>query len=797
LLVNLLHHRYQGMICPGIIDGARKRDYNLIAFVGKSLKSRHLFEEQENVVYELACGKNLDGLLILSGAIGNYLSVDVLKGFCRRFEPLPMVCIATPIEGIPSIWTDNKIGMREIVTHFIHHKHRRIAFLRGPTSNPEAEIRYRVFKEVLAENRVPLIPELIVEGNFEWLSGIQGVRTILDERKASFDALLAANDEMLIGVYRELVRRGIKVPGEVALGGFDNIDETKMTAPPITTVSQPLYEEGEKAVDFLADRMEGKPVPEIYAFPARLIVRQSCGCGSNGHDADIGLKIPASKNGVADMAISDLQRQRILDQIRGDVELQLDAPREFAECVDLLESYVDAYIRDLKNRDNKLLKMVHELTSGAKGDDVNLDFFRILVSKLYQYVSPLVVSSRGLTERAFLEYNSALALLLDSLSRHSRNLLIQSRDYNWSMLAVTKALSTTFDFERLRDVMRANLTTLGISFCLISLYEQNGETRAVPTPLSRVFLDFQAGAKDHDNHEGTVFDSRELVPFPLPDGKKPFCLAIFPLVNENNHFGFIAFDYDYKSDPIIYETLQGHVSASLKGATLLRTVKVQSEDLTKQRDELSNSLSRLRQIMGGFIDSMSRIVEARDPFTAGHQIRVADLARTIATEMGLPREQIEGIRVSGVLHDIGKIYIPSQILNKPGRLMDVEFNLIKTHPQIGYDILKSVDWPWPVAEIVLQHHERMDGSGYPAGLVGDRILIEAKIICVADVVEAMASHRPYRPALGVEKALEEISKMRGKLYDPAVVDCCLKIFREKGFFFDAAGPSFRFPHPSE
>ncbi|WP_420264530.1 HD-GYP domain-containing protein [Candidatus Magnetominusculus dajiuhuensis] len=180
--------------------------------------------------------------------------------------------------------------------------------------------------------------------------------------------------------------------------------------------------------------------------------------------------------------------------------------------------------------------------------------------------------------------------------------------------------------------------------------------------------------------------------------------------------------------------------------------------------------------------AISAILEARDPYTAGHQSRVADLSRTIADEMGFPRDKAEGVRIAASIHDVGKIYVPSEILSKPGKLLEVEFSLLKHHCQIGHDILKDVDFPWPVANIILQHHERLDGSGYPSGLKGDEILIEAKIICVADVVEAMSNHRPYRPALGLDKALGEISANSARLYDKNVVDACLAVFN-KGFSF--------------
>ncbi|MFT7823640.1 MAG: HD domain-containing phosphohydrolase [Sulfurimonas sp.] len=192
----------------------------------------------------------------------------------------------------------------------------------------------------------------------------------------------------------------------------------------------------------------------------------------------------------------------------------------------------------------------------------------------------------------------------------------------------------------------------------------------------------------------------------------------------------------------------------------------------------------LREGMEQTILAIAATVESRDPYTAGHQKRVAELSMAIAEEMGLDQEEAEGIRFAATIHDLGKIQIPAEILSKPGRLTDIEYKLIQTHPQAGYDIIKDVRFPWPVAQIILQHHEHFDGSGCPRGLKGEEILLGARIIAVADVIEAISSHRPYRSALGIPTALEEIKKGRGSAYDPDVVDACLNLFNQKRFTFN-------------
>ena len=210
-------------------------------------------------------------------------------------------------------------------------------------------------------------------------------------------------------------------------------------------------------------------------------------------------------------------------------------------------------------------------------------------------------------------------------------------------------------------------------------------------------------------------------------------------------------------------------------------------DITQYKDSehhLRETFKKLKKTLTGVIYATELIIETRDPYTAGHQRRVALLAKAIAENMNLPEQQVEGIYMVGMIHDVGKISIPAEILSMPRKLTPAEYNLIKNHPQAGYDILKNIDFPWPIADIILQHHERIDGTGYPKGLIDKEIMLEAKIIMVADVVEAMASHRPYRAAFGLEKALDEIKQNSSILYDADVVESCINVFEKNNFDFE-------------
>ena len=226
--------------------------------------------------------------------------------------------------------------------------------------------------------------------------------------------------------------------------------------------------------------------------------------------------------------------------------------------------------------------------------------------------------------------------------------------------------------------------------------------------------------------------------------------------------------------------MQGRID-ELNGATVTIGMAQDVTEKKRAEDEIKRYVEELKTAFMSTVEVATSLSELRDPYTAGHERRVGKIGAAIGAELGLAEQRQEGLMVAGYLHDIGKITIPAEILSRPGKLSQIEYNLIQAHAQAGYDVLKSVQFPWPVAEVALQHHERMDGGGYPQGLKGEEILLEARIMAVADVVEAMSSHRPYRAGLGIEKALAEVERGIGTKYDEAVVNACLTLFREKGY----------------
>ena len=267
-------------------------------------------------------------------------------------------------------------------------------------------------------------------------------------------------------------------------------------------------------------------------------------------------------------------------------------------------------------------------------------------------------------------------------------------------------------------------------------------------------------------------------------------ISAIPLLFQGNVMGEIGFVHTKagkkfgNDDMVLLARFAALANTALTNAKLSSLAQQAHDERKFLEEELRKNNDQLQEIFISMVNALASTVEMKDPYTAAHQRWVTRLACVIAEEMGLSKEQVEGLRMAGIIHDIGKMDVPTEFLIKPGLLSEIEYEAIKVHPQSGYDIVKQIVFPWPVAQIILQHHERMDGSGYPQGIAGAEILLEARILAVADVVEAMASHRPYRDAHGLELAKEEISRNRGVLYDPQVVDACLRVFKEQGFTFE-------------
>ena len=776
VLTDWVDSRYQSNLLRGIFDYAREEDINVLCFEGGAINSVREFESNYNAIYNLVGRENVDGLITFSAAIGHYSTVEQMKDFLLAYAELPIVSVGMEINGIPAIMVDNFTGLRELLVHLIQeHSYRRFAFIGGPKENPDAKERFAVFRKTLEDYGLAFDPELVATGDFILDGGRRATHELLEKglmNKA--DAIVAANDTMALGAIMELRHRGIAIPQEIAVVGFDNVEESLYCSPLLTTVNQPLYEQGRLAAETLFKIIRGageEKIPQKIIVPAKVVLRESCGCFSETTTSAGNGRI----NGNLMPALGSFARHKgeiisgIIESAASRLEVEKTAVKERLEK---LLTALEQQMEIPANKEQPFLRTCYTLLDETLWTGKDVFSWHILLSEFRRCLLPYINNTRLYLDIENLCHQVRVMIGEKSLLKERIKYydLLQREE---TLDLLREELLTVSGLPQLFEVLAQQLPGLGVTSCY---YSEFYGTQTPDGGESRLILAYnEQGRVQLEVDHPIIFKTRYLLPpqLDLEDKRRTFIVA--PLCFGQMQFGLALYEFGGGVDESLYASLHRMICSALQGVLLIKELQMREIELIVQTEHLRN-MAKLRRIMEGFIETISLTVEKRDPYTAGHQKRVALLAWEIAKEMGLPREEIEAVRMAGIVHDLGKIYVPAEILNKPGRLQDLEFALIKTHPQVGYDILKAIDFPWPLAEIVRQHHERLNGSGYPLGLKDEDILPAAKILAVADVVEAMASHRPYRPALSVEEALAEIEKNRGVLYDPAAVDACLRLF---------------------
>jgi HD-GYP domain-containing protein (c-di-GMP phosphodiesterase class II) len=559
-----------------------------------------------------------------------------------------------------------------------------------------------------------------------------------------------------------LARNHLRVPDQIAVTGFDKIDISGYLNPPLTTVKIPIYGQGWTSAKLLLDLLEGRPVPQKTYLPTRLVVRESCRCVPNAIPLLESEKPGARRSGRIKSRsleeqfpfIHETIRSRSQSGISGDIENPDQNPIQ------------DLPQKSSREKPESMVKQLEVISSRSDLEDFDYETLENMLFEVWRNRTFYAPGRKAAIRNEDLLFENTMKLG-HKVIQHEWNRVnefLQERQ----KLELIRELLIFNDIPKQMNVLARRMPEMGISGGYLSLYKGD-------PPEDRQQAVCVLGIRDlhrlGTDVEGMDFPSNQLVPDDFLSGGKQRFMIVVPL----KQYGFFLFEINPESNRFA-AFLGDIISGALQAGFFF-------QQLETQKDGLTQSLENVRKTMAGFIQTMSSMVEVRDPYTAGHQRRVSDLARTIAQQMNLTPVQIEGVRVAGIIHDLGKLYIPAEILNRAGPLDDVEWSMIKKHPKVAYDILKTIDFPWPIGDAVFQHHERLDGSGYPNGLTADDICLEARILAVADVVEAMSSHRPYREALGEGRALEEINEHRGALYDPAVVDACTDLLRNKGFKF--------------
>ena len=742
---------YQMEVIFGVIDAAKAHDVNIIAIEGGCIYSPREFENERNVLYEMVSTSDIDGLIILSASVGHYVGLHQLADFFSSFNSLPIVSIAQDIDGYGYIGVDNSCGLRELVVHLLEVHHcKKFAVITGPKENQDSNARLKVIKDVLQEYGIDLDERLVEVGDYTIPSGERALRTLLGKAgEEDLDAIIALNDGMALGALDELRARKIQVPDSIVVVGFDNIEISAFCDPPLTTVSASMSGQGVLALELLIKMCNGKKPCSVFQ-PTRLTLRESCGCISQADQSETLEILGQHGNGC--------NKEHAIDHITHKLE-----PLMVQKDIDLryvVQQIMDSLDSQISGEEAEFLQTCHKLFKLTFVDEDSAVFLNNLLTEIRRYFLPQLLNRESLIRFEDLLHQARVVIGEKTIGCQRVN-HHESLQSTLLLSSISEQLFANFDLDMIVNILYNRLPQSGISTFFIDQYIDYPSSKQ-----RKLLLAYNKRDRiDVENYE-TYKDC--LVPGVIFDDGKRHDILVTLLQFAQTHFGLMGSEIEMRNI-YFYGELRRIVCSSLSG------VFHEREKLLLAEIEHNKSLAQMKKTMEEFVQTILLTVEMRDPYTAGHQSKVAELTNIIAAEMGLHSESIEGIRMAGIIHDLGKICVPAEILNKPGRLIPAEFDLIKEHPRVAYDILKNLEFPWPLAQIILQHHERLNGSGYPFGLKGEDIRLESRILAVADVVEAMMSHRPYRPALGLDLAIDEIINNKGVLYDPDVVDACVKI----------------------
>ena len=585
---------YQEAIWAGITQVAQEYNANALCFAGAEMNASFDYYEQWQAIYDLASPVSLDGLIILSGILQNHFPIEEMVQFCARYAPLPMVSIGLKLEGIPSVTVDNSGGIYALIRHLVEeHHYRRIAFIQGPVLSEEAAIRYRAYTEALEECGISFDPDLVMPGRFSINTGIDAIRLLLDQRKADFEVVVACNDNMAIGAYEELTRRGFSVPGDVAITGFDDVPEAKVFAVPLTTIRQPLIEQGQHAAYLLLEYLRSGVPPENLTLGTELVVRESCGCS---------LFAAAGTTSRLLHEIINLPQLSVTQQRLTMVEgmKQVLCPHYPGITTQAIERLVDAFLDELQ----------------GKPDAGFLPLFSRMLRTESMSIRRVALERGGMTgwqealsilrDTAYLSVPPDAATHMEDMLHQGRALITEVAERVYANLQSRAEISAMIRSEAIRDlnaeptiqrvidVLTQNLPRLGISTFFLALYEGT----PIPPPLSKLIMAYHNGQRLELEPDGRLFPSLELIPQDmLPDGKRPF-LMIRPLGIHSTYFGFVVMDIDIVHLPIpagAYEEFSDQLGSVLYRALLQQQIERSNKDLQRRAAELAEANAQLEQ----------------------------------------------------------------------------------------------------------------------------------------------------------------------------------------------------------
>jgi signal transduction histidine kinase/DNA-binding LacI/PurR family transcriptional regulator/DNA-binding response OmpR family regulator/HPt (histidine-containing phosphotransfer) domain-containing protein len=683
MFIGMLDEDYQANIWKNVADLAIDLDVNLIFIPGKALSSPYGYDYQHHIIFSLANEHNLDGLIILTATLGNFIPLEDLTAFCRHFGRLPLVSMGQAVKGIPSVLLDNKFGLKEVLDHLIdEHGYRRLAHIRGPEGHQEADIRFETYKRALEEHGIPFDPQLVVPGNFVYDKGTEAMRILFEERKIACDAIVSANDDMALGALRYFQQKGIRVPQDIALVGFDDIKLAKNFNPPLTSVTQPLYDQAKKALDIVLARIKGEKVPDVLYLPSRAVIRQSCGCFSPSMLYIEGtLKDPAA-NQKHSFAHISINKQTILRNITRELKAKgIDKQELFAWVDEVLGILMDC----LKKADPNNTSLYYAITrlplarTGIAKDEL---FWQGMLKVIYTNILLTLTDSDA---GAFLEllYTKLEIFLHEFLLRPDPFVTLNEKHVVWTLRETGSILMTSFELGQLLDAIKEQLPYLGINMCFLSFYK--GKVKKLSTFIwdipekSQLLLAFNKDRSFSLKSGEKIFPTAQLVPREYLPVHERYTLILLPLFFRDEQFGFILFEQGSGVETL-YETLRSYICSSLKAALLFKQQK-EAEELqiaamqaaetaNKTKSEfLANMSHEIRTPMNSIIGFTELLLEQeKDPgkkeklkiiMKAGDNLLeiINDILDFSKMEAGKVEFEKSGFSVKDLLNDIKKLFI--------------------------------------------------------------------------------------------------------------------------------------------
>jgi DNA-binding LacI/PurR family transcriptional regulator/signal transduction histidine kinase len=605
VLVDWLEDVYQNSVLSGIRAAARSANVNLICFAGGVLRSPDAFGARRNGVYELANSDTVDGLVILSGTMGNHVGPDELARYCERYRGLPLASIGIALPGVPSFVVDNARGMAEAIGHLIEvHRYRDIAFVRGPEVNEEAERRFEVYRRILADHRIAFDPRLVTPGNFQARAGADAIRVLVDERRRKFDAIVAANDHMALGALGALRARGLRIPADVAVVGFDDVEDARFASVPLATVRQPLWEQGRLAAQSVIRRLRGGTGVAGQVLAAEFVPRPSCGCDESGSD---------------DLLTASRRIPTVAERVEGLWELL---------SADATEEEANHFLPELEAR----IAITTE-----RGESVQ---------SWHAVVSLLRSAAIGRLKKAAAQRAAALvdearirvSVLAEQSEAQAR---LEAEHWVRTLRAVGEVIITTFDAHSLAGALVGQLPKLGIDCCYLSIFDEPLELSAsVAAQTARLLLAYDAAGGQPPLTDARCYPARELVPRALLPREQPFTLVVEPLFFDEVQLGFVTIAMGPRSG-VVYEALRSQLATALKGGLLV--AQVLAESRRRQLEEQDTRQAQKLESVGRLASGIAHEINTPVQFVS-HSMQFIDEAfREMAALIGRYRAHREAL----------------------------------------------------------------------------------------------------------------------------------------------------------